>query len=166
MSPEAAGRGIESRCIIYFCSVHPKWTYIWRIKEFLRGIVNQVINMYWMLIVWQVVWKDSSWISLIMITSVWGSYYNYLCFSSEETEAQRGFELVWGYTAKFMQVNALALRLVRKLSWECLRQLGWKNTQYKSECVSVCLRLCNDVFCFSPMFDQLYAYPMNPVKKG
>lgn len=162
MSPEAAGRGNESRCIIYFCSVHLKWTYIWRMKAFLRGTVNQVINMYWILIIWQFYAKHSSWISLIMTTSVWGSYYNYLYFTREQTEAQRGYELVQSYIAKFMQVNALALRLARKLSWKCLKQLGWTNIRYKSECVSVCLSLCNDVFCFSPKFDQLYAYPMVP----
>ena len=61
--------------------------------------------------------NHSSWISLIMTTSLFGSYYNYLYFTSEEIEAQKGCKLIQAFTAKFMQSNArlaLTLRLVRK----------------------------------------------------
>lgn len=39
---------------------------------------------------------------LIMTTSLRGSYCYYVYFTSEEIEAQKGYELVQSYTAKCM----------------------------------------------------------------
>lgn len=50
--------------------------------------------------------KDSEWINLFNhdkhMRQLLNSYCYYLCFTSEETEAQNGYELVQGYIAKFM----------------------------------------------------------------